>query len=504
MRENTPIFLHPAAVIKVTLQTLCHLPLRLSMLMPTYLPVCHRATLWIFILASVAGCVSYDINQDLQRTAQDTSAFNTDLLSLAVNPEQRQQRALLTQQLLSAPVGQKQAVDLMLVNSAAFQSLLAQRWAQSTAVAQSARISNPSVALERIVAGSETELNGLLTFGLLDVLTLPQRADIARSKLAQAQLRMSAEVVDQVTQVRQAWVRAVAARASLHYAQQVAEAAQASDELAARMQAAGNFNALTRSKHRMFHLQSQMQLAAAQQQKLMRTEELVRLLGLDTTQAAQLLLPDIPDQALDVQAAATLAAQQRLDIRMAKAELETAARAQGLTGITSLLDVDLTVIRGKVTGNGSSVKRSGAEINVKLPLFDAGDMQRAQMNAQTLAAANRLQATAVEAASSLRETHSAYLSAFGIARQFKDELLPLRQRIADENLLRYNAMQIGVFDLLADAAEQSATVTAAIEAQQQFWLSEAALQSTLTGRPLSINLTAAQSDSKSSGDAAAH
>ena len=88
-----------------------------------------------------------------------------------------------------------------------------------------------------------------------------------------------------------------------------------------------------------------------------------------------------------------------------------------------------------------------------------------------------------------------------MARQFKEELLPLRQRIADENLLRYNAMQIGVFDLLADAAEQSATVSAAMEAQQQFWLREAALQSTLTGRPLSIHLTAAKSDSNSSGAA---
>ena len=119
------------------------------------------------------------------------------------------------------------------------------------------------------------------------------------------------------------------------------------------------------------------------------------------------------------------------------------------------------------------------------------------MNAQTLAAANRLQAAALEAASGLRETHAAYLSAFGIARQFKDELLPLRQRIADENLLRYNAMQIGVFDLLADAADQSATVSAALDAQQQFWLSDAALQSSLIGRPLSFSLSVSKTDNNS-------
>jgi outer membrane protein TolC len=467
---------------------------------------CQRVTAPVILLVCLNGCVSYDLNQGMQRAAQDTVAFNTESMSLAVTAEQRQQRAGLTQQLLSAPVGQKQAVDLMLVNSAAFQSLLAQHWAQAAATAQSGRISNPSVALERIVTGSETEFNGLLTFGLLDVLTLPQRADIARLKLAQAQIKLSADVVDQVTQVRQAWVRAVAARAALHYAHKVADAALASDELAARMLAAGNFNALTRSKHRLFHVQAQMQLAAAQQSKLSRTEELVRLLGLDATQALQLQLPDklpeLPVTAISTESAAQQAVQQRLDIRMAKAELETAARAQGLTGITSLLDVQLTVIGGTVNSGGTDTKRSGAQISVKLPLFDGGDMQQSQMHAQTLAAANRLRAAATDAASSLRETHAAYSTAFAIARQFQDEVLPLRQRMADENLLRYNAMQIGVFDLLTDATEQNAAVSAAIDAQQQFWLSEAALQSTLIGRPLSVSLSV--TNSKGSGNAAAH
>jgi outer membrane protein TolC len=168
-----------------------------------------------------------------------------------------------------------------------------------------------------------------------------------------------------------------------------------------------------------------------------------------------------------------------------------------LTGITSRLDVELTAISGNVNSSGSNTQRSGAQISVKLPMFDAGDMQRAQMNAQTLAATNRLQAAALEATSNLRETHAAYLTAYGIARQFKDELLPLRQRIADENLLRYNAMQIGVFDLLADAAEQSTTVSAATDAQQQFWLSDAALQSSLIGRPLSFSLSASKTDNNS-------
>jgi len=466
----------------------------------------HGLIVLAVFTGGLSACVSYDAKKQIQSTSKDTSAFTGDQLALAITPAQQQQRQALTQRLLSAPLGQKEAVDVFLVNSPALQTLLAQHWAQSASVAQAGRISNPTLAIERIVSGNESEWSGLLSVGLLDILTLPQRADLAKRQLVENQIRLSSDVVDQVTLVRQAWVRAVAANASLSYAQRVAEAAQASDQLAARMLAAGNFNANARSRHQLFYAQSQMQLAMATQAKLSRTEELVRLLGLDASQASQLQLPDrlpeLPKATMDTQAVALAAGQQRWDIQMAKAQLETAARAQGLTGISSWLDVELTVISGKVTGNDSVTKRRGAEIGVKLPLFDAGDMRRSQMNAQTLAAVNRLEATAREAASSVRENHAAYLTAYSIARQYRDEVLPLQQRIADENVLRYNAMQISVFDLLSDAASHNAAVVAAIEAQQQFWLSEAALQSTLVGRPLAVVLSADRQNNNSS--AAAH
>ena len=73
--------------------------------------------------------------------------------------------------------------------------------------------------------------------------------------------------------------------------------------------------------------------------------------------------------------------------------------------------------------------------------------------------------------------------AYALARRYQDELVPLRQRIAEENLLRYNGMLISVFALLADAREQAATVNAAIEAQRDFWIADASLQQALGGRP---------------------
>jgi hypothetical protein len=72
--------------------------------------------------------------------------------------------------------------------------------------------------------------------------------------------------------------------------------------------------------------------------------------------------------------------------------------------------------------------------------------------------------------------------AYDIARHHRDEIVPLKKRISDEQLLRYNGMLIGVFELLADARSQIASVNASIEALRDFWLAQADLDMALIGQ----------------------
>ena len=444
----------------------------------------------------LTGCASFNIGKGVDRVNRDANSFTQGELNLAQNKEERDRRLVATTQLLAKPVRQKEAVQLLLANSPAFQALLAQNWAESASAAQSGRISNPTFAFESVVTGSETELNRFLSFGLLDVITLPQRAAIANYRVEQAQIRMTAEVVDQVTRVRQAWVRAVAAEQSLKYAGQVLASAEASAELARRMELVGNFNKLTRARHQAFYADAATQLANAKQVSLSRKEELVRLLGLDEAQAKQLVLPErlpnLPKQPMSPEDVAKQVSQERLDIQQAKAALNAAAKAQGLNMVTSFTDIELSVRRGTVSDSSTSSfsARRGYEVGVKLPIFDWGDLQRDAMNAQTLTAANQLEATIRSAGSSLRENYAAYRTAYDISRHYKDEVIPLRRVISEENVLRYNGMIIGVFELLADSRDQIGAVISAIAAEQQFWLADAALQATLIGRPTSIGVAA--------------
>ena len=68
--------------------------------------------------------------------------------------------------------------------------------------------------------------------------------------------------------------------------------------------------------------------------------------------------------------------------------------------------------------------------------------------------------------------------------------MPLRKRISDETVLRYNGMLISVFELLADARQQIASVNAYLDALRDFWIADATLDFALTGKsPGSMNLS---------------
>jgi outer membrane protein TolC/uncharacterized protein YceK len=460
------------------------------------------------VLAVLSGCASVNIDQSVERTNSETKSIAGTSVQLLRTADAKTARDLQVADLIKSPLSQQTAVQLAIINSPALQTLLAERWGDMAQAAQGGRIANPVLSLERVRFLDELEFGRILAFGLLDLLTLPQRNKIATARMAQAELQMTSDVIGLISQVRMAWVASVAASESLMYAKQVYESAQASAELAKRMQSVGNFNRLQRARQQVFYADAAAQLLASQQTATATRESLIRLLGLKDNQISALQLPerlpDLPKAFLTPEAVSKALSNQRLDVRMAQSQLDAASKSQGLTLLTSLTDIELGIIRNTVkdTHEGTSQTSKGYELSIRLPIFDWGDAQRASMNAMTLAAANRLDATLTNAGSDLRESYAAYRTAYDLSRHYRDEVLPLSKVIAEENGLRYNGMFIGVFELLADHRSQINTVKAAIAAQQQFWQADAALQATLLGKPMTA--PSMSTGSASSGDAPGH
>ena len=453
------------------------------------LPHTLRMVIGTVIATALTGCASVNFNQSIDQTNQTLPGFTQGKLELALTQDQRDARHQSAQALLENPLGQGEAVQLALLNSPAMQALLAENWKLAANAAQSGRLSNPVFMFESMTFPNELELVRMISFGLLDVLTLPQRYGIAEKQLEQAQVKLTADVVDEITRVRQSWVKAVAAQQSLVYAKQVNDVAKVSAELARRMQSVGNFTKIQRARQQAFYADAATQLAVAEHAVTATREALIRSLGLKAEQAGQLKLPNrlpaLPNTPLSPEEVGQAVSANRIDIKLAQSALEVALKKQGLGNITSFTDIELGLKNKNIYDNdsGSNTPGRGYEVSIRLPVFDWGDMQRDALSAQSLVAINRLESAYRSTESSLRQSYSSYRTNYDIARHYRKEVVPLRKVISEENMLRYNGMIIGVFELLADAKDMVNSVIASINADQEFWLADAALQASLIGRP---------------------
>ena len=439
---------------------------------------------------TAAGCASLSVDRNLSTAGELAREAAPATPQLIRSAEDRAKATGEVSRLLEKPLEVDDAVRIAVAYSPTFQAALFESSFSSAAATQAARLPNPVFTFERLVrrdgGHSETEIGRMLAVSVFDLLLLPSRLRAAEARQQQLQLRMAGDIVQAAGNARLAWVNAVAAQQAAVYAEQVQAAADASAELARRMQAVGNFSKLQRAREQAFYAEATTQLARARQKARNTREALIRTLGLDADQASKLVLPErLPElpQVPRVEAEAARAAfDTRLDVRMARAELEYLARQHGLVRVTGFVDaLHVAAIRNSETG---APPQKGFEIEVPLPIFDFGDARRAQSEAAYMAALHRAASTTAAAASHVREAHGNYRDAYDIARHYRDEVVPLRKAIAEEMLLKYNGMLIGVFELLADAREQTTTVIRAIEAQRDFWLAEAALNATLIGRPL--------------------
>ena len=328
-----------------------------------------------------------------------------------------------------------------------------------------------------------------LTINVLGLLTMPQLLSVERRRFDQVQRTTAIEVLRIASETRKAYLSAVSAEQSLRYMRDVKEVAEISADLARRMKEVGNWNALTQAREQAFYADATLNLARSEQIRVRTRERLTRLLGLLGSQTQFELpdrLPDLPRAPTELPDAEQQAMTQRLDLQAIRIETDALARNLGLSRATRFINVlELGPARDRDGPSGSPWAR-GYEISFDLPLFDFGDAKVARAEAIYMQAVNRGAEAAVNARSQVREAYLVYRSGFDVARHYREEIVPLRKRIAEETLLRYNGMLIGVFELLADARGQIASVNASIEALRDFWMAEADLDMAPIG-PVSMS-----------------
>ena len=449
--------------------------------MPT--PIMFRGALASATALLLAGCASLAPDAAL-RTSADTARplAGVDAHLLRSDAERR---ALATEidALVKQPLGQDAAVRIAILNHPGLQ---AQYWDAGIAqadLAQAARLRNPSFGFSRMSGGGGVEIERGVSLDLAGLLTMPLRQRMATRRHEQTTLQVAAAIEHHAIATRRAWTEAVAAGQALDYARQVAAAADASSELMERMTLAGNASALDLARESAFHAEAGAAVLRAGRARDTAREQLTRQLGLWGAQADYTLperLPELPARPVELTGIEGLALERRLDVRAARAAAAGTAADLGLTRTTRMVNVlDLGYASKSETG---AARSEGYEIALELPLFDWGGARVARAESVYMQALGRVAEAAVKVRSEARAGYLGYRASHDVARHYRDHVIPLRQQIAQETLLRYNGMLASPFELLADAREQAAAVHATIEALKDFWLAEADLEAALGAR----------------------
>jgi outer membrane protein TolC len=300
-------------------------------------------------------------------------------------------------------------------------------------------------------------------------------------------LRAAEETLRIAADTRRSYYRAVAQRELAGFLGQAKSAAETAMELAKRLGETGAINKLDQAREQVFYADITAQLARTRQAAASERERLTRLMGLwggDLGFKLPGALPKLPRQPLSAPTVEVDAIRRRVDLQIARIEVEALAKTHGLTQTTrfiNLLEVAGIERTTQTRATGERIRDRGFDIEFQIPVFDLGEVRVRQTAEIYMQAVSHLTEKAVNVRSEARDAYRVYRSAHDIARHYLNEVLPLRKIISDETLLRYNAMQIDVFALLAEARQRLAATSMAIEAQRDFWLASVNLGVAVVG-----------------------
>ena len=319
-----------------------------------------------------------------------------------------------------------------------------------------------------------------LAQSLFDLLQVRGRKRAGQARFEAARVQVSGAIVRFASEVRSDYYDLLAARRILARQDTVLKAQQAAAELAQRQHAAGNISDLDLENEQSRYEQVKLDHARAQLDELTARDRLTADLGL--AGRAELDLPDDfpPADDLDLapEVAEAQAVERRMDLRIARREIEAAEHSLGLAG-TSWLDETSIGVHHEREPEGNST--TGPEIEVPIPIWNRGAADKVRARALLRQAQQRLAAATIGARAEARAALERHREARARLAYLREVVIPRRERILRLTQLEYNAMLRGVFQLIEARQRLAEAQREEVLAARDHWVARTELDLALLG-----------------------
>jgi cobalt-zinc-cadmium efflux system outer membrane protein len=439
-------------------------------------------------VVTASGCISRDAGYaDVQKTVRDRAGQQVTWHAIESNPKAADDE---TNAILSRPLSPEGAVRLAVLHNHDLQASFEELGIARAELVRAVAVPNPELeGWIGFIHGHRPELTFVVTESLSDLLWLPLRQGAARADLDVAKLRVAGRVLDLVFAVKVAFHEREAAQRILELTRTTRDAAEASYQAAERLHEAGNIPDLDYLNEQALLEESTTAAADAQIDLERAAGRLAVLLGVALPPSAgpvsgaatRWLSRDdsaLPTAELDLTRIDRRALERSLDIAIAWGEGDAASRRASLaraTGIVPDLRVGFEAERQETWGLGPAAA-------LRFPLFYQGQGEVADAEARERRALETRAALLTRVGSEAKLAGDRLVAARARVTRYEKVLLPLRRRIVEETLLRYNAMSVGVFQLLQAKRDQIESELRYARSVRDYWVVRTEVELLLAGR----------------------
>ena len=318
---------------------------------------------------------------------------------------------------------------------------------------------------------------------ILDIVFLPLRKKLASSQFERAKLGVSNKILDVMTHVKTSFYSLQATLQIQTMRQMILKATEVAREFASRQREAGNISALDMANEQAVYEQAQIELIRSEADVRMARENLNQLLGLRVRETMSFEirdhLPDLPlmDPSLDELEQCALT--QRLDLAVAKKEIEILRNILSLRRAGIVPSFDLAA---NTENDSDGTRVSGPMWQLELPLFDRKQASIAQIQAEIRQSTFDLEVKENEIFSEVRISRDKMSVAREIFERYRDKIIPIRTEIIDLTQRNYNYMLMGVYQLLQVKQNEITAQRESIEALRDYWMARTELEHAVGGQ----------------------
>ncbi len=458
-----------------------------------------------------SGCAAWSSAGDLARVTELAgSRVPIDLAELDDGDEPQLATSDEIRVLLAAPLDVDTAVRIALLNNRPLRATLRELGIERGRLIEARTPTNPTFEFELLPErNSAYELR--VEYEISDLILAPLRAKVAKAELEAARYAAAGEVVELGFEVREAYLGVQAAQQRLALGQRALEALAAGRDAAEALIAAGNINELDLAKRIAAYERGRIGVAMLEYEQVAARERLHRLLGVDghdtewTIVDPLPLAPDAPPD-LDPGPSENRAIAASLELASTRSQLEALARKTGLSRTDGWLPdiaVDVHGLAGAPEGltTDGAPWRFGGGVSLSVPLSDRHQGSTKAFEAEFDGLMERYVGQAIDVRSAARLARARIDSAFARARHFADVLMPAQDRIVDETVLQYSAMQIDVFAVLASERDRLELALVEVDTLEDYWVAIAAHDALLAGKRVDMTMDDNSSSNPSMGSA---